>query len=116
MPAGQQRAQPAPLEVVADRDRGLGGGRVVRQPHEAGDGAMSSVVAGRKADDRVVVVAVDLGQVAQLGRRERRLGAEEALLDALVGEVRHAFDELLLVVGADLAEVDDACCRRAGRT
>ena len=51
-------------------------------------------------DERDVVDAVDLGQVAQLGAREARLGGEEALADALVAELAAGRREPVLVAGA----------------
>jgi hypothetical protein len=100
------------VQVVADGDGGLGCLRVLLQPHEAGHRA--DAVIGIDGHDRVVVVAVDLGQVAQLRRRQVRLRAQEAALDALLGQAAHALRELLLVVGADLAEVDERVVREAG--
>ena len=64
--AGEQRAEAAALQRVAHDDRELGGVGRVGQAHAAGDGDDRVGVVGEHGDERDVVAAVDLGQVAQL--------------------------------------------------
>jgi hypothetical protein len=64
---GQQLgAQPAALPLVDDGDGNFGGFRVLRVPDVAGD-AQAPAVDGIEGRQRLVIVVVDLGEVAQLG-------------------------------------------------
>src|SRR3954470_16525891 len=111
----EQAAEALALQCVADGDRDLGGGRIVGVANEAADGddALWILVVGNSGD-RVVVPPVDLRQVAELARRERRLGPEEATLPALLGKTLHARKQPFLVVRTDLAEEEEAVVGEAG--
>src|SRR6185437_6907939 len=60
-------AQSAALPVVGDGDRDLGGLRVVSIPDITGD-THAAPLGGAERADRLVVVVVHVGQVAQLRR------------------------------------------------
>src|SRR5207302_7050038 len=77
---GQQLgAQPAALPVVGDGDGDLGGLRVGGVPDVAGD-AHAALVGGAEGAERLVVVVVHLGVIAQLRRRQRVLAGQEPQL------------------------------------
>src|SRR5829696_8380480 len=91
-------AQALALQRVGDYDRDLGL-RGILQPHEAAHADQVAVAVD--GDQGHVVVAVDLGEVAQLRGREARLGGQEATLDRGLGEMREAPAEKGLVCGSD---------------
>ena len=68
--------RPAPLPLVGDRHRDLRARRIVLVAHEPRD---RDPLAGDRVDrpERLVPVAVHLGQVPQLGVREARLAGQE---------------------------------------
>jgi hypothetical protein len=100
-PLGEQRSEAEPLQRVGDDDRRLGGVGIAVEPHVARDRDDHPRPALGLGDQCDVVVAVDLGQVAQLGLGEARLRHQEAPLDRLVGQPVEAVLELLLVAGLD---------------
>ena len=99
---GQREAQPAAeplaLEGVGDDDRRLGGAgsSVERTKRADGDDVLAL-----DGDQRDVVDAVDLGQVAQVLRRQPRLGREVAPAHRLGRQARVRGGQLLGVGGAD---------------
>ena len=101
----QLTAQALPLEVVGHDDRDLGGLGLLAQAHEAADRADLVRVRVRRGDQRVVVVPVDLGEVAELGIAQIGLGGEEALVDRVLRQVVDALVERVLVVGSDLPDL-----------
>ena len=64
-PGQQFAAQTPPLPVIDDRDGDVGGVRVIGIPDEPGD-AHPAPVAGIQGAERLVVVMVEVGKVAQL--------------------------------------------------
>jgi len=97
----ERRAQPAVLEVVGDDERDLGDLGVARQPHPPPDADEHVRLLGPHRHERDVVAEVDLGQIAQLGRAQRPLRREEALVGAALREVLHPGGKQGLVVRPD---------------
>ena len=94
------------VEGVADHDGELGRLGVILEPHEPADSGDVGGPVGQHGDERHVLCAVDLGQIAQVGVRQPRLGGEEALLLGLRGEQGPAAREQVLVVRPDRPDLD----------
>src|SRR5262249_6407818 len=76
----EELAEALALVIVGDRDRDLGHLGLVAQADEArdADAVPVAAVGGRHAAEREVVLAVDLGEVAQVRLREVLARREEA--------------------------------------
>ena len=99
---GEQRAEALALEGIGHHDGGLGGLGVVGEPHPPRHrGAAARLIVQHLGHEGGVVVAVHLGEVAQLGTGEVRLRGEEATVDREVGQIGEARRELGLVTGLD---------------
>ena len=102
---GQQReqdgSQSAALPVVHDGDRCLGDLRIVLAAHEPSHADGCAIVV--EGDERLVVVVVDLGQVAQRTTAELGHRTQEAPVPRLGREALEAVQEQLLVVRLDRA-------------
>ena len=98
----EQARDAAALPGVGHDDRDLRGVGIVGQAHVAGHADQRAARAhGALGHERHVVAAVHLGQVAELGAAEPRLGGEEAALDARLREVVEALLEQPLVIRPD---------------
>ncbi len=84
----QARADSAPLQLVRDRERDLGGRRVA-QPDEARerDDALASAVARQRPDQRAALLPVGVEEGLD-GRGRERGKAVEAPVDALLARAR----------------------------
>jgi hypothetical protein len=104
-PEEQQLAEPAAVQLVDDRDRGLGGGRRVGQPDEARhaetDGLAVAVAALGDRAEREVMLLIDLGEVAQLVQGQRLLRAEEPRVARRRRQPLEPGEQELLVRGRD---------------
>ena len=104
---GERRADPAPLPVVGDHDRNLGGVGVVGETNEACDRDQAANRLSRILDHQChMIAAVHFGQVPQLRPAEAALGCEEAPLHTLCREVPQPVLQHALVVRADRPDQD----------
>ena len=109
----EQGPESAALPVVGHDHGHLGRLGVVGKPHVARDSDQcADRGVGPLGHERHVVAPVDLGQVAQLGAAEARLGSEKAPLDARLGEVVQALFEHALVVRPYRADQDLSAIRK----
>ena len=99
----QPAGDAAPLPVVGDHDRRL---RLAgRRAHVAGDPHARPRV-GVDRDERLVVVVVDLREVVEIARAERRHRAEEPPVAGLGAQPLEAGRELLAILRLDRADQD----------
>ena len=93
----QQQRPEAPFPpVVGDGDGGLREPRPVAQPDEARD-SHTAAGDGVERRQRLVIVMVDLGEVAQLRLAELRQRGEEAAIARLRAQTREALGQERLV-------------------
>jgi hypothetical protein len=103
------------LPIVDHRDRQLGGRRILGGAHIPRD---TDPVAGDgiDRDQRLVVVVVDLGEIAQLLLAQAGMGREEAAVPRPVAELLEALGERPLVLRLDRADqkLIDILCQGPG--
>src|SRR3954452_20934467 len=97
----ERGSQAAALEVVGDDERDLGDLGARRPPTPPPDADEHVRLVRRHRDEGHVIAEVDLGQVAQLPRRELVLGREEPLVGAALRQVPHALRQQRLVIRPD---------------
>ena len=95
----QRRAEAAPLVVVRDRDRDLGRLGIARPAHEPSHPDERSVCTD--GDERLVVVVVDVGQVAQHRSGEPLHRREEASVARLLRQSLEARTQGLGILRTD---------------
>ena len=86
-PAHQGLADSAALPGFEDREGDLGAVAALGVPNVAGDADASSAL-GIDRQERLVIVMIDLGQVAQLGGAQRPVRTQEAAVDRLAAALR----------------------------
>src|SRR5581483_4020593 len=101
--------------VIDDRDRQLRAGRIVLGADVAGH-ADTLTRTGVDGDQRLVVMVVDLGEVAKLGLGEATMRGQEPPVTRLVAQTLEAIQQCLLIGWRDRSN-EQRCCRggHAGR-